>query len=98
MSFSTFHKYFLQQHITDGGAHVFSLSTNADRLDGSAQTYTTNQIYGFTVEVAGTGDWTATFAGGNTVTFTPTAGKDYGWHLTSLTTPADATCKAVVYI
>ena len=76
------------------------LSKNAATVTGSATTYNSNEIQGFLVEDNGGGTltWSATFKGGGTITFVPIIGKDYRWHLTSLTTAADASCSVHVFI
>jgi len=76
------------------------LVKNAATVTGSATTYNSNEILGFIVEDNGGGTltWSATFKGGGTVTFIPVNCKDYRWHLTSLTTAADAGCKVNVFI
>lgn len=57
---------------------------------GEALTAATHYV-GFRVVLVGTGDWSATFAGGGTVSFSVTAGETFNWHVTNVTVGAGGT-------
>lgn len=49
------------------------------------------EYVGFRVVLAGTGDWSATFKGGGTVTFSVSAGETFDWHVTNVTVGTSGT-------
>lgn len=80
--------------VTGGATNVYGLARSGADLAAGA-TYNSTEVLGFYCEVAG-GDWVMTFVGGGTVTFTPTAGTHYPYHLSSITSHASGT--GVVFI
>lgn len=57
---------------------------------GEALTAATEYV-GFRVVLAGTGDWSATFINGGTVSFSVSAGETFDWHVSNVTVGTSGT-------
>ena len=67
------------QLLIGGGSVVYGLARKGEAIQAATQ------YAGFRVDVPGTGTWSATFVDGGTVSFTPTAGEQFPWHVSSVT-------------
>ena len=82
----------------DGNSFVNGLARQPVKL--TAGVYTANEVKGFHVLTAGTGDWSMTGVDGSAQTALPTAGFPVGFicpcHLVSLTVPTAAVVLAYI--